>query len=229
MINNEVSLEQRREYIHNQLQQEDIFKYIIGLLREGNDKLIQAQKQLNKGMEIQTQKGAIGISRSKAIGDVICNSKLGGAIGVYTDTFLAHSVALPKLEKGNILITIKSCNRPEDISKNPSCYMKEFAQGNIPLDPQLNCFNALGETISSSIPTKYYAILAYHFSTDDHLDYVKMVFFDSEMKHIIEEIDVPKHLLGNKEYVPQPKVESIISKENIKKEDLKDKLKIKTR
>ncbi len=229
MINNEIPLEQRREYIHNQLQQEDVFKYIISMLREGNNKLIQAQKQLNQGMEIQTQRGAIGISRSKVIGDIICNSTLGDAIGVYTDTFLAHSVALPKLEKGNILITIKSCSRPEDICKKPSCYMKDFVQGNISLDPQLNCFSALGELTISSIPKKYYAILAYHFSTEEHLDYVKIVFFDSEIKHIIEEIDVPKQLLGNKEYVIDSKMKSIVSKGNIKSGDLKDKLKIKAR
>lgn len=228
MINIKERVEEGKAYIEKELNNTELFKYIVDILRKGNKKAQTVKGILNEGAEIQTLKGSLGITRAKAISDEFCNNTQGLLVGVGSDIFMAHSVALPKLKKGNILLTIKSVADIKDIVKKPSCYMKEFTKFNTSIDPQTDLFSLIEpeNTKKQSVEIMYYGIIAYHFSANELLDHVNIVFFDTEMKTILETIEIPEYLLGNKAdivYEDKP----VLVEENIKDQSLKEKLKIK--
>ncbi|MGL6173316.1 MAG: hypothetical protein ACRC1P_01720 [Cellulosilyticaceae bacterium] len=228
MINNKERVEEGKAYIAKELNNTKLFQYIVDVLRRGNKKAQTVKGILNEGAEIQTLKGSLGIARAKAISDEFCNSTQGLLVGVDTDILMAHSVALAKLKKGNILLTIKSVADIKDIVKKPSCYMKEFTKFNTVIDPQTDLFGLMETKQAKKLPVEimYYGIIAYHFSANELLEHVSIVFFDTEMKTILEVIKVPESLLGNKAdivYEDKPVLEAV----NIKDQSLKEKLKIK--
>ncbi|MGL4848674.1 MAG: hypothetical protein ACRC28_07060 [Clostridium sp.] len=221
MVDDKKEIEKIRGEIREKLSNESIQKELVRSFKVGLAKYANNRKA--EGIDVmESYVSSKGIERVGKIGNEICNNKNFETIGVKVDVILTCKI--PSIKIDNIMLTIKSLEKPENIVKKTSKYIKEYSALNRALDPQLDMLDTIDENIRNT--TTYYGIILYHVSSANILEYMKFVFLDAEAKRILFEVKVNDSVINSENKINHKDLR-VVSEDSIKGKSLKGLLKIK--